>query len=230
MSLSQRSRSGRTCVGGRLNSAVSSQPIDPPDRAHEHSVTELVERLHASLDEAEEVPLLSMPAKRRTLVRLATARAKLDALALRLLAEAEATDLKTWPVAVTGTRSIGSRTRPAHASAAARSPAAACRGSPRSRWTRETSHRRNSIPVQGGRGRRRLYPEIELVLSAVGQQEQGPFQQDAELGISVRRAHMSNDPAATLDVLGALHGRRTRRRRDPPYPRHRPRRGRPQVP
>ena len=76
-------------------------------------MTELVERLHASLDEAREVPLPSMgpAAKRRALVRLATARAKFDALALRLLADAEATDACTETGAATAASWLAVETR-----------------------------------------------------------------------------------------------------------------------
>ncbi len=64
---------------------MSSQPIH-----HQHPVVEFVERLGVRLDSLAEVPVMSLSAqdKREVLVALATRRAQLDALALRLLAEA----------------------------------------------------------------------------------------------------------------------------------------------
>ena len=67
-----------------------------------------------------------------------------------------------------------------------------------------------------------LYPEIELVLPSIVQQEPGPFHQDTELSIGMRRPHVSEDLPAPLDVLSDLHGRRPRGRPDPPYPHHTP--------
>ncbi len=71
---------------------MSKQPTDPPKPVLMHPVAAFVERLTTRLDDLADVPLLSMDAaaKRETLVALAAARARFDALQLRLLADAEA--------------------------------------------------------------------------------------------------------------------------------------------
>jgi hypothetical protein len=71
---------------------MGSHSYEPPDPGREHPVTVFAERLATRLDDLAGVPLTSMDAaaKRRALVALATARGQLDALALRLLADAEA--------------------------------------------------------------------------------------------------------------------------------------------
>ncbi len=65
---------------------MSSRPIE-----HLHPVVEFVEGLGAGLDDLAEVPVMSMSAqdKCQVLVELARARAQLEALTLRMLAEAE---------------------------------------------------------------------------------------------------------------------------------------------
>ena len=69
-----------------LNSSMSSQPIE-----HLHPVLDFAHRLVARLDSLAAAPLMSMRPedKRAALVTLARGRAQLDALALRLLADAE---------------------------------------------------------------------------------------------------------------------------------------------
>ena len=65
---------------------MSSQPVE-----HLHPVLDFAHRLVARLDSLAEAPLMSMRPedKRAALVTLARGRAQLEALALRLLAEAE---------------------------------------------------------------------------------------------------------------------------------------------
>ena len=69
-----------------LNSPMSSQPIE-----HLHPVLDFAHRLVSRLDSLADAPLMSMRPedKRAALVTLARGRAQLDALALRLLADAE---------------------------------------------------------------------------------------------------------------------------------------------
>ena len=69
-----------------LNSSMSSQPIE-----HLHPVLDFAQRLVSRLDSLADAPLMSMRPedKRAALVTLARGRAQLDALALRLLADAE---------------------------------------------------------------------------------------------------------------------------------------------
>jgi len=66
---------------------MSSSVVDLP----QHPVVEFAERLSRRLDGVSEVPLMSMAPeqKRSTLLSLARSRAQLEALQLRLLAEAE---------------------------------------------------------------------------------------------------------------------------------------------
>ena len=70
---------------------MSNQPDEPTRRGLEHPVAAFAERLTSRLDELAGFSLTSMEAsvKRETLLALATARAQLDALQLRLLSEAE---------------------------------------------------------------------------------------------------------------------------------------------
>ena len=65
---------------------MSSQPIE-----HLHPVLDFAHRLVSRLDSLADAPLMSMRPedKRAALVTLAQGRAQLDALALRLLADAE---------------------------------------------------------------------------------------------------------------------------------------------
>jgi hypothetical protein len=65
---------------------MSSQPVD-----HLHPVVDFVQRLSSGLDSLAEVPLFSLVPKdqREALVQLASCRAQLEALQLRLLAHAE---------------------------------------------------------------------------------------------------------------------------------------------
>ena len=92
---------------------MSSQPVDPAGGGSDHPVAALVERLDRSLADTGGMPLLSMsaPDMRRTLVRLAAARARLDALALRLLADAEATQACTEAGASTAAAWLAGETR-----------------------------------------------------------------------------------------------------------------------
>ena len=92
---------------------MSSQPIDPPNRVHEHRVAAFAQRLIHDLSDLASAPLLSMqPAtKRETLVAMATAQAQLDALALRLLADAEATEACTETGASTAAGWLAVETR-----------------------------------------------------------------------------------------------------------------------
>ena len=92
---------------------MSSQPIDPPDRVQQHPVAEFAERLSTRLHDLAATPLLSMEAadKRQTLVALATARAQLEALQLRLLADAEATEACTETGAATAAGWLANETR-----------------------------------------------------------------------------------------------------------------------
>ncbi len=74
-------------VSGRcLNSSMSSQPVE-----HLHPVLDFAHRLVSRLDSLADAPLMSMRPedKRAALVTLAQGRAQLEALALRLLADAE---------------------------------------------------------------------------------------------------------------------------------------------
>src|ERR1700712_1322476 len=74
--------------GGCLNSCMTSQLIG----VHPHPVAAFAERLDTRLDDVGQMGLTTMRPEemRQTLVRFATARAKQDAIYLRLLAEAEA--------------------------------------------------------------------------------------------------------------------------------------------
>ena len=85
-------------------------------------------------------------------------------------------------------------------------------------------------PDQLDLARGRLDTKIELALPAIAQQQPRPLQQNPELGIGMSRAHVRNDPPTPMDVLSDLHGRRTRGRPHPPYPRHTPTLGHSLVP
>lgn len=69
-----------------MNSSMSSQQVD-----HRHPVVDFADRLAARLDSLAGVPLLSMTSdeQREVLVSVARSRAQLEALHLRLLAQAE---------------------------------------------------------------------------------------------------------------------------------------------
>ena len=73
-----------------MNSFMSSQPTE-----HLHPVLDFAHRLVSRLDSLADAPLMSMRPedKRAALVTLARGRAQLDALALRLLADAERTEV-----------------------------------------------------------------------------------------------------------------------------------------
>ncbi len=92
---------------------MSNPPNDPPGRVREHPVAVFAQALSAGLDDLVGVPLLSMEAaaKRETLVALATARAKFDALVLRLLADAEACQACTETGAATAAAWLAVQTR-----------------------------------------------------------------------------------------------------------------------
>ena len=86
---------------------MSSQPVE-----HLHPVLDFTQRLVARLDSLADAPLMSMRPedKRAALVTLARGRAQLDALALRLLADAERSEATVESGA--GTAADGSRSRP----------------------------------------------------------------------------------------------------------------------
>jgi len=72
--------------------------------------------------------------------------------------------------------------------------------------------------------RSRVDTQVERTLPRIGEQAPSPLEQQTQLGLGVRRPEVSNDPAAPVDVLGDLHGRRARTRRNPSDPRHAPER------
>ena len=87
---------------------MSSQPIE-----HLHPVLDFAVRLVSRLDSLADAPLMSMRPedKRAALTTLAQGRAQLDALALRLLADAE-TSPRPRPTPVPAPRRTGWRSRP----------------------------------------------------------------------------------------------------------------------
>ena len=92
---------------------MSSQPHDPPAPVPTHPVAVFAQRLSTRLDDLAGVPLLSLDpaAKREALVALATAKTKLEALQLRLLADAETTGACTETGAATAAGWVAGETR-----------------------------------------------------------------------------------------------------------------------
>jgi hypothetical protein len=81
--------------------------------------------------------------------------------------------------------------------------------------------------ADGGADQRRLHrhrldAEVQFTLSGIVQKLPRPLQQQAELRVGVRGAHMRDDPPPAPHGLSDLHGRRPRRRPHPPNPGHRP--------
>ena len=91
-----------------LNSSMSSQPIE-----HLHPVLDFAHRLVTRLDSLVDAPLMSMRPedKRAALVTLAQGRAQLDALALRLLADAEKSEATVDSGAGTAADWVATETR-----------------------------------------------------------------------------------------------------------------------
>ncbi len=87
---------------------MSSQPLE-----HQHPVVEFVDRLACRLDSLADVPVMSMSAqdKREALVGLAKSRAQLETLSLRLLAEAEHSEVTTESGAATAADWLAIETR-----------------------------------------------------------------------------------------------------------------------
>jgi hypothetical protein len=69
---------------------------------------------------------------------------------------------------------------------------------------------------------RRLQAQVELTLTSITEQPTSTLEQQTQLGLGVRRAHVRHDPPASIDILSDLHSRRTRGRSHPPHPRHDP--------
>ncbi len=87
---------------------MSSQPVE-----HQHPVVDFAQRLACRLDSLVDVPVMSMSArdKREALVGLAKSRARLEALSLRLLAEAEQSEATVASGAATAADWVAIETR-----------------------------------------------------------------------------------------------------------------------